>query len=120
MNNMDDAAQHTPGPWMAAARPSSVAGLPVVAQPSGRSIASVTFFHLGEAFANHDRESQANARLIAAAPDLLAALETVHDYASDVARGDMICPGYSGDLRAMATEDLARIKAAIAKARGHG
>lgn len=67
--------KYTPGPWMAASHPSSVSGLPVVARPSGRSIASVTFFHLGEAFASHDAESNANARLIAAAPALLEALE---------------------------------------------
>lgn len=64
---------HTPGPWLAASHPSSVGGLPIVGQ-QGRSIASVTFFHLGAAFEKHDAESRANARLIAAAPDLLAAL----------------------------------------------
>lgn len=63
-------ASHTKGPWIAAASKSSVVGLPVVAQ-SGRSIANVTFFDLGEPFKRHNEESYANARLIAAAPDLL-------------------------------------------------
>lgn len=64
--------RHTPGPWLAASRASSVVGLPVVAQ-SGRSIASVTYFGLGDDFQMHNDECLANARLIAAAPDLLAA-----------------------------------------------
>jgi hypothetical protein len=68
-------AQHTPGPWLAAAKPSSVVGLPVVATTNGRSIASVTFFRLGDEFAAHDRESRANARLIALAPDMYEALK---------------------------------------------
>jgi hypothetical protein len=67
-------AKHTAGPWIAASRPSSVVGLPVVSQ-SGRSIASVTHFNLGEQFDNHDQESRANARLIAAAPELLSIVE---------------------------------------------
>lgn len=58
---------------MAAAAPSSVVGLPVVAR-TGRSIASVTFFKLGAEFRNHDAESKANAHLIAAAPELYEAL----------------------------------------------
>lgn len=65
---------HTPGPSIAAPY-SSVVGAPVVASPNGRSIANVTYFGLGEDFQNHDDESAANARLIAAAPDLLEALE---------------------------------------------
>lgn len=59
-------AKHTPGPWMAAAKPSSIVGWPVVApRAMGRSICNVTV---------HD-EAQGNARLIAAAPDMLAALK---------------------------------------------
>ena len=64
---------HTPGPWLAASKPSSVVGLPVVATRTGRSVASVSFFALGQQFSNHDAESQANAKLIAAAPDLFEA-----------------------------------------------
>lgn len=65
---------HTRGPWIAAPY-SSVVGAPVVASPSGRSVANVTYFRLGEDFAAHDAESLANAKLIAAAPDLLEALK---------------------------------------------
>ena len=72
-------AGHTPGPWLAASSFSSAVGLPVVQQGRGRSIASVTFFNLGEGFENHDRESYANARLIAAAPDMVTALDWYAD-----------------------------------------
>lgn len=66
--------KHTTGPWMAAARPSSVVGWPVVSPADmGRSVCNVTV--------GHDA-SEANARLIAAAPELLdtlTALLEVHD-----------------------------------------
>lgn len=71
-------SKHTPGSWMAASKASSIVGLPVVAK-TGRSIASVTFFNLGERFDHHEQESYANARLIAAAPDMLAALKLARD-----------------------------------------
>jgi hypothetical protein len=67
---------HTDGPWMAASKPSSVVGWPVVSQ-TGRSIASVTYVNhpaATEEYAAFNAESLANARLIAAAPDLLSAL----------------------------------------------
>lgn len=54
----------TPGPWRHAAKASSVVGLPVIG-PMGAAIANV-----------HARdEMMANAALIAAAPELAAALE---------------------------------------------
>lgn len=90
---------HTPGPWIAAAFPSSIVGLPVVAQ-NGRSIASVTFFKLGPEFSQHDRESQSNARLISAAPDLLEALK------------------YAAVHLEYAGFDMSKIDTAIAKAEG--
>jgi hypothetical protein len=74
--------KHTQGPWIAASKASSVVGLPVVAQ-SGRSIASVSYFNLGEGFANHERESLANSRLIAAAPDMLQALDDARFFIQD-------------------------------------
>ena len=81
--SLEAVGKHTPGPWLAASRLLSIVGLPVVATANGRSIASVAFFALGEAFANHNRESAANAALIAAAPDLLEALRRsrkIHAY----------------------------------------
>lgn len=69
---------HTPGPWLAAARPTSIVGWPVVAPAAqGRSICSVTYVPgqadaITQAFA---AGCAANARLIAASPELLDALE---------------------------------------------
>ncbi|WP_247997030.1 hypothetical protein [Brucella tritici] len=90
----------TPGPWIAAQRYSSKVGLPVVSSTYGRSIASVTFFGLGEQFKSHDDESCANANLIASAPDLYDALIAADGLLRDL--------GHS----------LPQVKAAIAKAIG--
>jgi hypothetical protein len=67
---------HTPGPWLAAAKPSSVVGWPIVApRAGGRMIASVTYAaHSSTDPAipgdrSFNAESEANAHLIAAAPD---------------------------------------------------
>jgi hypothetical protein len=57
---------HTPGPWVA-----ETSGLPLaVTTEDGR--------HLATVYPSRD-EGRANARLIAAAPDLLAALRTMVD-----------------------------------------
>lgn len=69
--------KYTKGPWIAAPY-SSVVGAPVVSR-MGRSIASVTYFKLGEHFQNHDSESEANGHLIAAAPELLEALKEARE-----------------------------------------
>jgi hypothetical protein len=59
-------AKHTGGTWRAAAKPSSIVGWPIISAPQGKSVANVH---------GTDEESAANARLIAAAPDLLEALK---------------------------------------------
>ena len=78
-------ASFTPGPWMAAAAPSSVVGWPVVGG-MGRSIANVTWLPkdaasvLGGSDADYDafnKQCRANARLIASAPELYGALTEV-------------------------------------------
>lgn len=73
-------SKHTSGPWMAASAPSSVVGWPVVG-PMGRSICNVSWMprkvypDISDAdYAAFNAECEANARLIAAAPELLAAL----------------------------------------------
>lgn len=81
---------HTPGPWIAASARSSVVGLPIVAS-------------CGYAIANSHQpgdEGLANARLIAAAPDLLVALQGVLRVAD------------------RKTDEFAAARAAIAKATG--
>ncbi len=67
-------AAATGGTWIAAPF-SSIVGAPIVSSPSGRSVASVTYFDLGDGFRKHDEESAANAELVTflrnAVPDIL-------------------------------------------------
>ena len=98
--------QHTPGPWIVC----GYKNLTVNAGPEGRYSEQSTIVLMPGA--RHEREitsgtqlqeMQANARLIAAAPDLLAALQAVADYWA------------GGDVPA----DIdAAMRAAIAKATG--
>lgn len=70
---------HTPGKWMAAAKPSSIVGWPVVAAPMGQVICDVAIInkkpdHISDGdFSAYYAQVEANARLIAAAPELLEA-----------------------------------------------
>ncbi len=98
-------SEHTKGPWHAASYSSKV-GSPVVSA-SGRPIAQIVYFQLGEGFENHDRESAANGALIAAAPDLLEALKAT--------RKQLHAMGVGVDVRHAIT-DMADM--AIAKAEG--
>lgn len=65
--------KHTGGTWRAAAKPSSIVGWPIISAPQGKSVANVH---------GTDDESAANARLIAAAPELLEALIELQDIVS--------------------------------------
>lgn len=70
---------HTPGPWLAAASPSSIVGWPIVGQ-QGRAICAITWpRHMARTAVSEEffQECAANARLIAAAPDLLEALRAM-------------------------------------------
>lgn len=63
--------KHTPGPWHVGVGQAGV----IVYNAKGWAIANAVVYH-GE----HDREEcKANARLIAAAPDMLAALRMICD-----------------------------------------
>lgn len=122
---MSETPKFTPGPWLAAAAPSSVVGWPVVAQ-TGRAIASVAYLGIEP---NKDRpqrkafnaESMANAHLIAAAPELYEALKRAHDMLQSVA-GDIEDGGSLDSLRGkyvlaiLGARDAAY--AALAKAEG--
>jgi hypothetical protein len=87
----------TPGPWVIAPDPKHLAAAPVVIS-STRNIAKV-LYHLG----SEDNEVNANAHLIAAAPELLEVCEKLLAHAcGDTVRGDF----------------LAEAELAIAKAKG--
>lgn len=68
--------KHTPGKWLAAAKPSSVVGWPVVAAPMGQVICDVAIInkkpdHISDGeFSAYYAQVEANARLIAAAPEM--------------------------------------------------
>ena len=99
-------AEFTPGPWMAASSPSSVVGWPVVRQGVGRSICSVSYLPKDvdqEVYA----ESEANACLIAAAPELY---EAANALIADIRRR------YPGEE--LRCEYMRALDAALAKARG--
>lgn len=75
MTSESSVAGHTPGPWMAAAAPSSIVGWPVVGR-MGRSICNVSWMpkkaypDVSDAdYAAFNAECEANARLIASTPN---------------------------------------------------
>ena len=90
---------HTPGPW---------SYWPKSAYPEGVISQDATTTHIAVPVFHPDvNRTTANARLIAAAPEMLATLETVDDYLA-IDRGD---GDKWRDIRAI-------IRAAIAKAEG--
>ena len=101
-------AKHTPGPWQARKDPYCDAW-PILAEstaigPSMRTVARVSAAHHGDS-----TEKEANARLIAAAPDLLAELIKATDLLDSVSRS-FTDDVYSGPV--------AHFRAAIARAQG--
>jgi hypothetical protein len=108
--------QHTPGPWIVR-QWGLPAGQMTVEVVRGGLRSKVAILHPSHICEEHDGNIQANARLIAAAPDLLAALkECITD---DGAR----CLAYGADTptlrrRLAAINSVAR--AALAKAQGEG
>jgi len=89
--------KHTPGPWSASPSPTSD-GLYHVYKADGN------FLTL------EDAEHEANARLIAAAPDLLEALESLYHTANSIGEDTCDPVAFAGAL-----EDA---RAAIRKAKG--
>jgi len=97
-------AKHTPGPWHVGVRQAEQ----IVYDENGWAVANATVHH-GE---SNIPESKANARLIAAAPDLLAALEAIAEAASCGA-------GCHDDVMQDALQECGTLaSAAIAKAKG--
>jgi hypothetical protein len=95
----------TPGPWIAAAKPSSVVGWPIVAS-GGRLISDLAWQpkpeHVtAEEYDAFYRECQSNATLIALAPELVEALAELVDQGLTI-DGDTIlvrCPSHAGAMQ---------------------
>ncbi|WP_303713333.1 hypothetical protein [Brevundimonas naejangsanensis] len=112
--------KHTPGKWLAAAKPSSVVGWPVVAAPMGQVICDVAIInkkpdHVSDGeFSAYYAQVEANARLIAAAPDLFeAGVGLLKAYRSAV----KMCGDDALDLVADHPESWAsKMEAALSKA----
>lgn len=66
--------KHTPGPWVVK---------PVENEQGGFDIDSEYGYHIAETIGGLDYEEEANARLIAAAPDLLEALRELLEACKD-------------------------------------
>lgn len=105
---------HTPGPWVDAKATDKTGGS--IVMRGDEWIAVAQDFNQWD----RDAERQANARLIAAAPDLLAALQKLADYAEAEARGgDEAVPQHLRCINSgMVAQAVSEARAAIAKAEG--
>jgi hypothetical protein len=104
---VEEIAAHTPGPWSAAR--SKLNDLWTVYAPKEKNIAAVH-----DPYGDDDAVSEANARLCAAAPDLLDALKVMVLVAEDQG------PKWRAKLPGSGSP-LGRAQSAIAKAEGrHG
>ena len=100
-------SKHTPGPWLARTAPTSAGLCHIISAADWRG---AFLYGDGSRLGVDDalpkaQELSANARLIAAAPDLLEALKGLVAWADDLRREDPV-------------EDLRKARAAISKAEG--
>lgn len=96
-------AQHTPGPWHYGINRSGHSFL--VKDPEGRLVCNMSWHHSSREHYPLQAESEANARLIAAAPELLEALTAAWNSM------DTSIPGSPGS-------PIEKARAALAKATG--
>ena len=99
-------AKHTPGPWVVKRPKNPRDAIGLVSRQVGCMVRDICIV---EDFRN--KENEANARLIAAAPELLDALERIANYSS----GGVI---EDGTPRADRHDMIHIARAAIAKAKG--
>lgn len=109
-------SKHTPGPWQTSTRTKPRGGLTVFSTVNGVADALIAQVSEGESY--EDRaiqvtESDANACLIAAAPDLLEACKTAVDFIDQ-----FVVDADAGAQDPDAQAAHAELIAAIAKARG--
>jgi hypothetical protein len=113
--------QHTPGPWKLAENP--IGWQPLISAEVADSIGPIWHVGIANARGRSHEEAKANARLIAAAPDLLAALKLAKN-AIDAALPWLHPDGYRKnaleveDPHAYCGEIYEEINNAIAKAAG--
>lgn len=100
--------KHTPGPWVAS-ETDDFGDITISTEAGGLAIAAVVngaFMAMG----GKEAEQEANARLIAAAPDLLQSLKSLLAFVRDHSENGEVIPPY--------TIEHERAIAAIAKAEG--
>ncbi len=81
MNNGTQKQKHTPGPWKASANPGRPPTNWFVEKPMQGE--DRFYIHIVAEIPNHSTQAEVDARLIAAAPDLLAALELIDSNAAE-------------------------------------
>lgn len=111
-HDRDDTPMHTPGPWMADFR--LIGGRVVVNQANAGDRMQVALVNGGA------DEQDANARLIAAAPDLLEALRSLLSASADAIRYVPADGSEERDLCDAAGDAMIFARAAIARAEGRG
>ena len=111
--------QPTPGPWIAHPHRSDMFFIHSVSDKLAHRIATISV--VGGVRSKHE----ADARLIAASPELLEALRRVHDWLASVVDADFDEVVADGGITAgmvigrEARDQQSRVRAAIAKATGH-
>jgi hypothetical protein len=108
---------HTPGPWSYHAQQRGILGEPETLRPNGYNVRAVEPVKFGgtplaDVGTTHSATDEANARLIAAAPDLLEAAEAVK---AKITGPQVMTVGEANKLLA---EVFNLIDPAIAKAKG--
>lgn len=101
-------AKHTPGPWMYSGAGSIKRDYTAIGCTDGETIATA-WGHSNSGFFVSEEEKEANARLIAAAPELLEALQEAISLIESIDGRDNSCDPRS---------DISDLKAVVAKAMG--
>lgn len=114
-HDRDDTPMHTPGPWTAKFGPGAGGGYQGVDGPKGERVALCDEDTRMGVFTR-----EANARLIAAAPDLLEALRSLLSASADAIRYVPADGSEERDLCDAAGDAMIFARAAIARAEGRG
>jgi hypothetical protein len=103
-------SQHTPGPWKAFGRGIFMGDLLVGTTTHTSDVEKSPYGKFPESEA-----CEANARLIAAAPDLLEAAQSVLDYAD---MDEFLSDAHNNAVFGIRAEDLRELRAAMSRATG--